>query len=408
MTDAPILSAEDLDRLKSGGPAVRAEIAAGEKTAPEVLFFLAADLDSGVREAVAENTNTPPQADRLLQMDPSAAVRARLGRRLARLFADEPDNAQAVALQAHAAEVLERLVADTALSVRVALAGTLCDTAFIPPHLARRLAEDAAREVAEPMLRQCAALSDVDLLHVLSQRALPWVADAIASRPSVSLTLSSAIYETRNATATYLLLDNDGAEISDSVLERIIDEAGEQPSWHAPLVRRDDLPPALARRMEAYLDESLILILRGRGKLETEDAVHAADTARRRLDFDKDRKSGEHPATRAARLQEKGLLTDQVIGDALSWGDRPFVLAALALRSGIDGGVVLKMIDSQSAKAVTALCWRAGLPMRLTTQIQLRLARIPHNRVLFARGGQDYPLGDVEMRWHLGFFGAGL
>ncbi|MDH3594957.1 MAG: hypothetical protein OEM93_08930, partial [Rhodospirillales bacterium] len=55
-------------------------------------------------------------------------------------------------------------------------------------------------------------------------------------------------------------------------------------------------------------------------------------------------------------------------------------------------------------KGVTALAWKAGLAMRVATQLQLRMGGISPSDVLHARGGVDYPLTPDEMDWQLGFF----
>ena len=59
--------------------AVRQALAARPDLAPELLFFLAADPDDGVRGAVAGNAGTPGKADGLLAGDATPSVRVRLG-----------------------------------------------------------------------------------------------------------------------------------------------------------------------------------------------------------------------------------------------------------------------------------------------------------------------------------------
>ena len=69
------------------------------------------------------------------------------------------------------------------------------------------------------------------------------------------------------------------------------------------------------------------------------------------------------------------------------------------VRSSISSGS-----SAGSAKGITALAWKAGLGMRVATQLQLRMGGIPPGDVLHARDGVDYPLTDEEMTWQLDFF----
>jgi hypothetical protein len=83
---------------------------------------------------------------------------------------------------------------------------------------------------------------------------------------------------------------------------------------------------------------------------------------------------------------------------ALSQGDRPFVMAALAVLSGMKLEAVQKMVSLKSTKGIVALAWKAGLPGDQAVQLQLRLARIAPSAVF---GGA---LSEADMRWQLDYF----
>ena len=124
-----------------------------------------------------------------------------------------------------------------------------------------------------------------------------------------------------------------------------------------------------------------------------DDSIAVAET-------DKD----ESAEGRARRLFAAGSLNEALITDALSKGDRSFVIASLALLGDISADMVSKAVSMSSPKGITAMAWKAGLGMRTAIQLQLRLARVPPNKVLQARGGIDYPLSEDEMRWQIDFF----
>lgn len=83
-----------------------------------------------------------------------------------------------------------------------------------------------------------------------------------------------------------------------------------------------------------------------------------------------------------------------------------FVNAALAVRANLPPSVVTQIVASRSAKAMVSLAWRAGLSMRVATQLQMKLAGISPRAVAQPRPGAAYPLTDEEMTWQLEFFGV--
>lgn len=93
--------------------------------------------------------------------------------------------------------------------------------------------------------------------------------------------------------------------------------------------------------------------------------------------------------------------TDEQLTDALLAGDNGFVRSALAARAKIGADRSDRILASQSGKAVTALVWKAGFSMRTAVAVQMRLARLPNDRVMNAKDGVDYPVGPEELTRHL-------
>ncbi|NDC89931.1 MAG: DUF2336 domain-containing protein, partial [Bacteroidetes bacterium] len=89
----------------------------------------------------------------------------------------------------------------------------------------------------------------------------------------------------------------------------------------------------------------------------------------------------------ARRLHAAGKMTDAVMDLALNANERDFLMAGIALRAGVPLWGVERIVDGQSARGVTALRWKAGIPMRFAIELQRRLARIPPSKVIHARDG---------------------
>ena len=86
---------------------------------------------------------------------------------------------------------------------------------------------------------------------------------------------------------------------------------------------------------------------------------------------------------------------------SLNANEREFVTVALALRAGVPLWGVERIVKGATGKGMTALCWKAGVPMRFAIELQRRLARVPPSRVVLARDGFDYPFSDDEMKSRL-------
>lgn len=381
----------------------RGEIAAHPDARPEILYYLALDPSVEVRRAVASNPAAPVQARTVLARDGDESVRRLLADKLARLLPD-------LDAQGHGrlfrltVETLEVLAADQALGVRQALASVLKDVACAPPSICLQLANDVAREVAEPILHYCATLTDEDLLDLISRQPRDWLLRAVAARGQVSEPVGEAIYAAGDEEAVRILIANPGAGIADATLARMVEDSVERAAWRLPLAQRPRLPPKLACRLAEFVDQHVLAALRQRPDLDEATAREVAATVRRRLDFLESQPPGETPEDRVRRLHAAGRLDEDAVSDALSWNDLGFVRLALAIRSGLKPEIVDRILAAASPKGVTSLAWKAELSMRCAMQLQARGAGIPPRLLLNARDGLDYPLTPAEMTWQIGFY----
>ena len=108
---------------------------------------------------------------------------------------------------------------------------------------------------------------------------------------------------------------------------------------------------------------------------------------------------------RVRAMRTAGQLNETAIDAALASGDNAFVKAALAELSGLSVRVIHKVIDTQSAKGIVAVGWKAGMSAGHCAHLQVKLLRLPVSKVLNPKGGA-HPLTDDEMEWQLEFFGA--
>ena len=402
---------EARELAKNPDTKVRRQVASRPDMRPEILYFLADDASAEVRRQVAVNGATPPQADRALAADADETVRLDLAGKLARLApgltANEQDRLRRLTYEA-----LEVLARDQIPKVRQILADALKDVANAPPEVIGRLARDAEIAVAAPVLQYSPVLTDADLLDIIGSRPIPGALAAISRRALVTFPVADAIAATDDIEAIAALLGNKSAQIREETLDRLVDRAPDIEAWHQPLTQRPALSARTAQKLARFVATSLLQALAERHDLDPEAARAVATVVKKRLEemaavgpakAEAKRAADESTALlRARSLQAAGQLDETTIDTALSGGDRGFVIAALAVLAGLPVPLVKKVVETQSAKGIVAVVWKAGLSMHLAEQTQGKLLRLSSGRMLTAKSG-NFPLTPDEMEWQLDF-----
>lgn len=333
----------------------------------------------------------------------SDEARCQIARKIARLLPELGDTKKLELLD-YTERVLKSLCKDQLVRVRRILAQELKDYPDAPHELITTLAWDESLEVAGPVLECSPVLTDQDLVQIIQGAKIPGVSEAVAKRSRLSSFVADAIVRTGHRAAITRLLRNEEADISEGSYERIVEEAPEVEMWHEPLMLRPDLPGVIMNKLAGFVSESLVIRLREEGKLSKRSAKELLHGIQERLD-DPSLDKRKNAAENVEDLFTEGRLDAETIDDAICRKDLPFVCSAIGLLAKCSDNRVRKVIDSHNPKAITALCWKAGLPMRISRQIQLRLARIHHTRLLNPKNGTDYPLSPEEMKVYLDLVG---
>ena len=383
----------------------RMTLAKSSKTHQEILYYLAEkDPSPKVRKAVASNASTPVHAAGILAEDSDEDVRLALAGRLVDLLPELETEKQSQ-LYAFAVQALSTLALDEVIRVRKALSSTLQDYAHTPPKVAGQLARDVEREVSEPILLHCVALSDDDLLDILKEHPAGWAIEAIAGRANVSETVSEAVIDTDHEPAGAVLIRNEGAVISGSLLEVIVEKAQSYPEWQGSLASRKTLSPEAAKVLAGFVDDSVRKVLLMRSDFDPEATEEITEIVRRRIAFEEDAQSGKKPADRVSEMYKEGKLDEQTISDALAMRDNDFVMASLAFLLNSNVKKITGVFETQSSKGIVALCWKANLSMRLALQLQKQIGQIQPDKLLYPKEGSGCPLSQEEIDFQLEFLG---
>ena len=432
--------------VHDGSHEERRELALRNDVRPEILYYLASDPDTEVRRNIARNHNAPRHADLLLAKDEQDEVRIDVAGKIAEIANDiaggQQDNVYGLTMDA-----LEILARDQLVRVRRILAETLQECPKTPVDGMERLALDVEVAVAQPVLENSPVLSDEFLLRIIASDAVHGALSAIARRVALGENVADAIVHKGDAEAIGDLLGNESTQIREETLDRIIDQASGEPTWHKPLVHRPDLHAEAAKRIAEIVAVPLLADLRTRTDLDNDTIEAIKEVVRRRLDaevfatltapggtFAADNERPEASPANGAQKAESGKsdkatakavaptaatesivtkrvrqmylndeLSEHEISSALASGGQEFVIYAIALTAKTPVDVVSRAISMRSSKAIVAFCWKSGLSMRLATRVQMHLAHIPPSDVLRATSSDDFPLSHDEMRWQLEF-----
>lgn len=228
--------------------------------------------------------------------------------------------------------------------------------------------------------------------------------ECVSRRQEVSSELTDAIV--RNVTNSKVtkddaqiinnLLNNKRAKFKEDTLEIIVDEAPNYEMWHASLIDRPELTTRTINKIARFVSEAMIMEMEDRGMITKELGQNLTQAIASRLHNPQIDRAKEADRL-AIDLFTQGDLNAEYVMAALDSGEREFVISALSLLSEIPKSATKKIIDSDNPKAVTALAWKADIPMRDGIQIQLKLAKIHYSKLLYARDGKYFPLSESQM-----------
>ena len=391
---------------------VRLELVARPDLKPEILYFLADDASSKVRTAIAENQRTPHHADIILAKDKDANVRERLADKISRLAPElSPDDKDKVKKMAY--DTLETLAKDELTRVRQILAEALQDVAGAPAPVIRKLAFDTELVVAGPILENSPVLTDEDLMEIIERGSTTGRLSFISKRKDVTEGVSEAIVATADEYAVALLLANPSAQIRETTLDRVVDEAKDVISWHAPLVSRPQISGYAAKRLAGFVAANLIRVLSIRSDLEPDVLEEVKKAVTNRIEGGesdlKDAIQLEDTETplevamgKVQKLKDKGDLNEARVRKMVSGGKKEEVIAALAIMNEVPAVAVQKAINAKNIKGVVSICWKAELSAKTAEQIQSVVVEIGDSEIMKAESGK-YAMSDSDMEWQFEF-----
>jgi uncharacterized protein (DUF2336 family) len=344
---------------------------------------------------------SPELVQRLLT-DPSTETRIEAASTVAQNF----DAALGEAERTLAEDIFRTMIHDAEERVRLALSESLKDNDLLPHDIALSLAQDVGA-VAEPLLQSSNVLNDDELIEIVHQQTANH-RRAIASRRFVSRSVSDAVIDSGDDEAVATLVENDGAEISDGGLEKVVDIYGQQGRINSGLVRRTHLPLTVSERLVTLVSERMRSELVSRHELPDDIAADLVLEARESatiglLENGVDRMDTLHLVQ---QLHANNRLTPTMILRAACVGDMNFVELAFAEICKLKVSNVYHLLHRSGEIGTRALIEEAGFSgdMALIMATAMAVAAeaeyngLDHDRERFAAKVIERVLTTVEDR----------
>jgi uncharacterized protein (DUF2336 family) len=302
---------------------------------------------------------TPSDVERLLKDDsPESRVEV-----LEKVSGHYNRNGFATRERDIAEQIFRLLMKDAALRVRETLSQRLKENEAIPRDIALHMAHDV-NSVSLPILEASSVFSDADLVSIVESSGDLEKLMVISKRDYVSERVSNALVETSYPQIVSSLLDNDGANLSDRLLDKIISEFRAEPGVVESLVQRKSLPITIVERLVNEASDAISAELKKKYNLTDEqlhkDTVGSRDDVMlRMLRHDLTDEDAKALVSQMASTQR---LTPSLIMTALCRGQLLFFTAALAHFAGIPLANARKLISDRGEHGFRGLYAKSGLP----------------------------------------------
>jgi uncharacterized protein (DUF2336 family) len=272
-------------------------------------------------------------------------------------------------------EMLVALAADYAVRARAELAKAVATSPLLV-RTANQFALDDI-EVAGPILKHFRALTDSTLLQVVAKNSQPHMM-AVTRRQQISKTISHALVEAGDDNVVVSLLSNGNAQIAHETFEMVTTRAQSSAALHAPLIRREDVPPEMLNNIylevEAGLRQEIVSKFNSISREEVDKAFQRSRTrvAKRNSPLPDDYDAAKNRINDLSRL---GFLTPPGLATLLREGPkgRTAFNIAFAQLADVEFDLVRRAVSARDLDTIALLCRGAGFDRAVYVTIAISL-----------------------------------
>ncbi|MBL4612297.1 MAG: DUF2336 domain-containing protein [Emcibacter sp.] len=306
-----------------------------------------------------------------LLSDPTAENRAEAAKKVSSKFntGDLSDSERKIA-----EDIFKIMVQDAEERVRAALSESLKDNPDVPHDVAISLANDVVG-VAGPMLEFSEVLTDADLKEIIKSQGVEGQI-AIASREHLSADLTDAIVEnSENEDVIATLVSNEGADIQEDTMGKVMDKYGEVEAISDSLANRAQLPISVAERLVSLVSEKVRDHLVTHHEMTPDMVMDLFLSARERATVSLLSDGADVMDVRklVEQLHEHGRLTETLIFRAICMGDVVFFEAAVAKLCNIPVSNAYKLIHDRGSMGLAAIYRECNLSPEMLPIVEAAL-----------------------------------
>lgn len=261
------------------------------------------------------------------------------------------------------------LVVEAERDIRRRLADKLATAAWAPPALINVLALDDI-EIAAPIIAQSPVLKDHDLVRLLVEATVEHQIE-VARRPALGEPVVAAILQQAEPVVLTALAGNTEVTLSPVDMTRLIDASRRVAALRAPLTRRSELTPDMARTLYVWVGQALRQALVGRFRFDAgaldADLAEAVREAHGGVGQD-DEQPGSYNAEREemerrliAKLNAAGQLRPTYLLRALHEHRITLFEAALCALGRFEPAEIRRAIDSDRPELLALACAAVGI-----------------------------------------------
>ena len=288
----------------------------------------------------------------------SAESRTRLSQIVIDLF-DESTGVLSDHQRALMYGILQSIIKEIEVSVRQSVAGRLAMMADVPRDLAITLANDQI-SVAYPMLSKSGLLRDADLIEVIQHRTEEHML-AITVRKSVSEKVSDALVESGHEPVIISLLKNPNAKISANAMEYLVEQSKRVDSFQEPILHREELDPALAKRMFLWVTAALRQHIIESFNLDQAIVDELLEQVTTEEISATTRPKKSKVSTLADSLKDEGLVNVEMLLSALREGEVSLFIALFAKVSKLREHLIQRLLFEPGGEGIAIACRAIGM-----------------------------------------------
>jgi uncharacterized protein (DUF2336 family) len=272
-------------------------------------------------------------------------------------------DSQIAAVDGVLAHLVERVEAATVLQLSEAL--STIDRA--PIQTVRRLAFHEQPQVAAPVLRHSACLSDADLLEIVKSRSQQHLL-AICDRKTLNEALTDALMRFGDVNVSNALARNTGARFSECGYATLVGRAERDEGLAEKLGVRLDIPGSLLRELIVKVADVVrarfLTAPRPVVRQKNQNTATAEQNGAPRKAIDYSQAQNEVVA-----LNRTGKLNDSIVNRFAVRGEYTYVVAAIALKADVKVEAIEPLLEPDLVYGLIVACKAARLSWSTTTMI---------------------------------------